>query len=197
MEERKESFDEYRIRIKGAGTKNNHPFEIRNSWGVYDYYKAYRHQQFAARKKHLNQKEYFRLIRLVNSMLMDKFIEDKRLKLPYDMGEILALGYNHSLKIVDGKVKTSRGVDWDKTLRLWYEDAEAEKNKTLIRREYVVGMDVQYRKLHAHYKNKSFYRFKMHREKLELLRRSVKNSSFELPYFVDTTAISIKALYNG
>lgn len=196
MERTEETYKEYSKRIRGVGKKNNHPFEIRNSWGVYDYFKYYRKKQCENKKSYIPTEQYYKLIRTVNSRLCDVLLEEKRLELPLNMGTLEVIGFEHTIKLVDGKVKTSRMIDWYNTLKLWYEDPEAEKNKTLIRFEAPIGVSVKYRKRDATYPNKSFYGFVLHREKKNLLSRKLKNNSMELPYFVDTK-INAKALYDG
>jgi hypothetical protein len=54
--------------------------------------------------------------------------------------------YDASIKIVDGKVKTNLPIDWDKTLKLWYEDEEAYKQRTLIKMEEKEIYKVHYNK---------------------------------------------------
>nr|DAU83974.1 MAG TPA: hypothetical protein [Crassvirales sp.] len=33
----------------------------------------------------------------------------------------------------DGEIITNLPIDWDSTLKLWYEDEESYKNKTIVR----------------------------------------------------------------
>jgi hypothetical protein len=37
--------------------------------------------------------------------------------------------------IKNGKLKVSAPIDWDKTLKLWYEDEESFNKKTLVKVE--------------------------------------------------------------
>src|SRR5690554_6806468 len=68
----------------------------------------------------------------------------------------------------DGELIFHAPIDWDKTLRLWYEDEEAHKNKTLIKVENREVFKRFYNKLRANYKNKSFYDF--------LLNKNIKTN---------------------
>ena len=39
------------------------------------------------------------------------------------------------MKIINGKLVYNNPIDWDATLRLWYKDEEAFKEKIVIKRE--------------------------------------------------------------
>jgi len=50
------------------------------------------------------------------------------------------------ISIVDGKLVTNLPIDWDATLRLWYEDKESFDNKTFVRVENEEIYKVYYNK---------------------------------------------------
>jgi hypothetical protein len=50
------------------------------------------------------------------------------------------------VSIVDGKLVTNLPIDWDATLKLWYEDKESFENKTLVRVESEEIFKVYYNK---------------------------------------------------
>lgn len=65
----------------------------------------------------------------------------------------------------DGKkVKTNLPIDWQATLKLWYEDEECMKNKQLVRINIPEIFRVHYNRNKANYNNKSFYQFSTNRE---------------------------------
>jgi hypothetical protein len=43
--------------------------------------------------------------------------------------------FNTYVKFQNGEIKTNRGVDWNATLKLWYEDNDAKENKILVKSE--------------------------------------------------------------
>ena len=60
------------------------------------------------------------------------FIKGNDVTFPHRMGTLEARKIKSSISFKDGKLKTNLPVDWDKTLKLWYEDVESFNNKTLI-----------------------------------------------------------------
>ena len=81
--------------------------------------------------------------------------------------------------IVDGKLVTSLPIDWDKTLKLWYEDKEAFDNKILVRIETEEVFKVYYNKQNANYNNKSFYEFKPNREIKRKLSKHAREGNLD------------------
>ena len=75
------------------------------------------------------------------------------------MGRLEVRKRSNSIKFKDGKVVTDLPVNWDATLKLWYEDEESYNNKILIREENKETFRIHYNKIKANYNNKSFYQF--------------------------------------
>ena len=78
------------------------------------------------------------------------------------------------ISIVNGKVTTNLPVNWNATLKLWYEDPESYNNKTLVRLEYEEIFRVYYNKSNANYNNKSFYEFRPIRDIKKGITRNIK-----------------------
>ena len=70
-------------------------------------------------------------------------------------------------------------IDWDRTLKLWYEDKEAFKNKTLIKVEEKEIYKVYYNRNIAEYKNKSFYQFNINKDLKRKLKQTIKEGSLD------------------
>ena len=81
--------------------------------------------------------------------------------------------------IVDGKLVTNLPIDWDATLKLWYEDEEAFNNKTLVRIENEEVFKVYYNKKEANYNNKSFYEFKPNRDIQRSLTKHIRAGNLD------------------
>ena len=79
------------------------------------------------------------------------------------------------VKIVDGKLKIGYPINWDKTIKLWYKDEEARKNKTLLRYEPKYIYHIKYNKYHAMYENQVFYEFDVNRFIKRALVKSINN----------------------
>lgn len=69
--------------------------------------------------------------------------------------------------------------DWNATLNLWYEDAEAYKNKTIIRIPETEVFSVKYSRRTAYYKNSLFYSFSTNREFKNMLKAAIKEGNVE------------------
>ena len=103
-----------------------------------------------------------------------KLLMGEDIILPCKMGKIEVRKYNRSISIKNGKVVTNLPIDWDRTLKLWSEDEEAYKERTLIKMEEKEIFKVHYNKAKADYTNKSFYQFNANRELKRTLKRNIK-----------------------
>lgn len=194
MEREGMTLKEYRY-SKGSG---EHVYAVNNSWGVYDYYKYYRHNRPRERSYYkMNEYQYYKLIRTVNEYLVDLLFSNARVELPDGLGELLVLNKPAKVSFKDGKLITNRPVNWDATLRLWFEDPQAEKNKTLVRWDTDNVVNIVYRKTKSSFKNKSFYEFQVIRRIKQRLSSLIAEKAFETPFFIDSTVDNIKKLYNG
>ena len=93
----------------------------------------------------------------------------------------------------NGKRYTSRKVNWDKTLELWYNDEEAYRNKTLLYFENDERLTIRYNKTKAEFKNKYYYEFKPSRD----IDRRVKNESVVSLIINREMSKQINGLYDG
>ena len=109
--------------------------KVKNSYGVYDGFKYYRKNKPKEHKYVLNESQYFSIIRKVNKLLGEELINGEDVTLPYRLGRLEIRKYNAKIVIDGKKIRTNLPIDWDRTLKLWYEDKESYKNKTLIKVE--------------------------------------------------------------
>ena len=148
------TIEEY-ISIHNSG---EHKYAVTNSYGVYDYFKYYRHNRPRDKSYYkMNEYQYYKLIRTVNEYLVDLLFKNARVELPNRLGELVIMNNEPRVYFKDGKLKTNRPINWDATIRLWFEDPEAEKKKTLIRWESDRILGIFYKKNNAIYQNKTFY----------------------------------------
>jgi hypothetical protein len=150
-----------------------------NSYGVYDAYKYYRKNKPKDKQYILTESQYFTIIRKINNLLIESLLEGNDIILPSRLGKIELRKYKAKV-IWDGKqVKTNLPIDWDKTLKLWYEDIESYKNKVLIKMEEKNLYKLCYNKRSAEYINKSFYQFNFNREFKIKLKNKIKEGSID------------------
>lgn len=168
-----ESLIEFKKRVRKA--TEHHKHKIRNSLGVYDGYKYYRKNKPSDKKYILSESQYFAIVRQMNNLLADEIIKGNEIKLPHRMGTIEVRKYEKSVKIGDdGEVKTNLPIDWDNTLKLWYEDEEAYKDKTLLRLDEQEIYKIIWNKENANFNNRSFYELVFNRDLKLRLKHNIK-----------------------
>ena len=148
--------------------------KVRNSYGVYDGYKYYRKTKPKDSKYVLSESQYFAIIRKINELFVEAILSGEDVVLPCRMGRIELRKSTPNIKLENGKVKANLPIDWDKTLKLWYEDEEAYKNKTLVKIEEKEVYKIYYNRGLAEYTNKSFYLFNFNRDLKRRLKTNIK-----------------------
>lgn len=169
---------EFLDRVKKVDGPREH--KVRGSWGVYDAYKWYRKNKPNDKKYVLTESQYFAIIRRFNLALRDNLINGEDVKFPLRMGQLEIRKYNSIITSEGKKIKTNLPIDWNTTLKLWYEDPQAYREKFLVRINVPELFRVYYNKNTANYNNKSFYQFTPNRELKLGLKHSIKeNSEFD------------------
>lgn len=153
--------------------------KIRNSIGVYDAYKYLRKNKWKDVGRRLTEHEFYTIIRKINNLLADELLNGNDITLPSMMGKLELRKYDSKIYIKDGKVKSNLPIDWDSTLKLWSEDEEAFKNKSLIKMEEKELFKVLYNKSRASYENKSFYAFEVNRDLKVKLKQKIKSGAID------------------
>lgn len=171
--------------------------KIRNSWGVYDYYKYYRTHRPNEHKYVLYECVYFAIIRKVNKILADEICKGFDVELPHRLGILRPVKRETRTWEHNGKLRTNKLVDWDKTLELWYNDEQAYKNKYLIYRDVKDVPKCIYDKRTAIFKNKYYYEYSPCRDlKLKLIK-SFNTKALELESIFNRAKFNdIKGLYD-
>ena len=144
------------------------------SFGLRDYYRYYRRHY-----KVLNEIQFGQVIEVVNSLLRDKLLSGDTIKFPKSMGKLELRKWGTNVRLENNKVKTNRPIDWDATLKLWYEDKEAEQQKILIRREVKDVYSVAYIKTRADYKNRVFVKWTTARPLKRLIKDRIINQGLD------------------
>lgn len=166
-------YKEFRSKLMKADTPKKS--KVRNSWGVYDAYKQIRKNDWYDIGRPLKEHEFYSIVRGINDLLAKEIVKGNTIKFPHNMGELELRKYKPEVKIVDGKLKIGYPINWDKTIKLWYKDEEARKNKTLLRYEPKYIYHIKYNKYHAMYKNQVFYEFDVNRFIKRALVKSINN----------------------
>lgn len=169
--------DEFRRQLLKVDKPRKH--KIRNSLGTYDAYKYIRKNKWFDIGQPVTEHQFYSIIRRMNNLLAEELLNEHDIVLPCKMGIIEVRKYDARISIKEGKIKTNLPVDWDRTLKLWSEDEEAYKERTLIKMEEKEIFKVCYNRIKANYNNKSFYEFVVNRDLKRRLKQRIKRGNFD------------------
>ena len=172
------SYQDFKSVIQGLQNTRTH--KITNSLGVYDAYKYIRKNKWFDIGRPLTEHEFYQIIRRVNNYLAEELVNGNDITFPNRMGK-LELRKRNSLPVIDknGSLKVTYAIDWDSTLKLWYDDEEAFNSKTLVKLPERNIFRVKYNKDTANYNNKSFMEFQVNRDIKTRLKQKIKNNEID------------------
>lgn len=177
QEEKNKRLADFLNSIKRVNEPRIH--KVKNSYGVYDGFKYYRKNRPKEHKYVLTESQYFSIIRRINELLGEALINGEDVTLPYRLGRLEIRKYEARITTDGKKVRTNLPIDWDRTLKLWYEDKESYKNKTLIKVEEKEIYKVYYNRNIAEFTNKAFYQFDVNRELKRRLKQNIKEGKLD------------------
>ena len=151
--------------------------KIHNSYGTKDAYRWCIKNKYISRS--LSEKDFRIIVNTINQYFQDRLLQGYDIKLPEMMGVIEIRKYKTHIGFEDGKLMTNMAVDWDKTLKLWYEDKESYDNRKLVRCDTKERFKIFYNKTKAKYNNKVFYRFSFTRDIRIKLKNIINNQGFD------------------
>ena len=166
-------FKDFRKSMLKLNDKRHH--KIKNSIGVRDICRMCKKNNKFKTVGSVSEHEFYTIVRTVNTLLAEELAKGNDVKFPMRMGQLEVRKFNTYVKLINGKIRTNRGVDWNATLKLWFKDDEARENKTLVKVESKEGFTIFYNRKVANYNNKSLYQFKPHRELLMAVKNNGKN----------------------
>ena len=158
--------------IKNVTKSRNH--SIKNSVGVEDFL-----YEYLKENKDISSSTIRSIIKNINLELANSLSSGKEIKFPRQMGSLELRSNDTYVRFKDGKLKTNRMIDWNATLKLWYEYPKYKDSKTLVREESPQIFRVHYNKNKAIYNNKTFYDFLPNRELKIKLKNNIKKNKIE------------------
>ena len=178
MTQKNIEYDAFKSSIQHLQENRTH--KITNSLGVYDAYKYIRKNKWFDIGRPLTEHEFYQIIRRVNNYLAEELVNGNDITFPNRMGK-LELRKRNSLPVIDknGSLKVTYAIDWDSTLKLWYDDEEAFNNKTLVKIPERNIFRVKYNKDTANYENTSFMEFQVNRDIKTRLKQKIKNNEID------------------
>lgn len=149
-------------------------FKVSGSWGVHDALNYIRKNKWFNIGKPLKESEFYSIIRNINDLLAENFTNGNEIYFPQGMGKLelrkIEKGVFFNNK---GKLVNTYPIDWDATLKLWYNNDEAKDNKVLVRRATKYDYKIHYNKHNAHYKNQIYYDFVPNRFMQRALKENI------------------------
>lgn len=166
-------YEDFESKVLKRNTKKK--FKISGSWGVGDIYRSLRKKGWEGFKKPVKETEFYAVIRKINMLLAELLACGYPVAFPFGMGNLELRKFPGQARIVNGKVKVNYPINWHETLRLWFTDEEARKNRILIRFEQPYIYHIKYNRFKANYPNKCYYEFVLNRE----IKKALKNNIAE------------------
>lgn len=122
---------------------------------------------------------YFDILNRVNLEIEELLLQGNIVKLPSVFGELSIRMKILKVGIKNGKLFNKKPIDWENTLKLWYEDEEAAKSKKLVKIETDVSYRLYYPKIRAKYKNKSCISMRSNRHFRARMTDRICNTDFQ------------------
>ena len=169
--------DEFRRRILKVNGPRKH--KINNSLGVYHMYKFIRKNKWFDIGGPISEHDFYSIIRTINNYLAELLSRGHDINLPCQMGRLEIRKYDAKITLQGDRVITNLPIDWNKTLKLWSEDEDAYKERTLIKMEEKEIFEVYYNRIKANYNNKSLYEFAVNRDLKRRLKQRIKSGNFD------------------
>lgn len=165
------TFKEYR---KSILSKNRHK-------NIYSQYRMkYLSRQVKKRlKSKLDDLLIAKIIGDLNKECTNYLLKYGEITFPANIGKIEIRKVKTKVWLEDGKVRTTKPIDWCKTLKLWYEDAEAAQKKILLRRPDEYKYYIMYNRISSNYKYSQFYIFDVIKETNRRLSILICNNEFD------------------
>ena len=176
-----EDFTQFSKDIKKVNGPRHH--KVTKSIGVYDRYKYIRKHKWMNIPRPLTEHEFYTIIRQMNMALCDIIVSGSEVVLPYRMGSLELRKKPARMSIENGKLVTNLPIDWDATLKLWYEDKDALESQTLVKVENEDIFKVCYDKARADYTNMCFYEFKPNRSLKQRITQKAKLGKLDATSF--------------
>lgn len=169
--------DEFRRKVLKVDHSRNH--KVKNSIGVYDIYKHIRKNKWYNIGQPITEHQFYTIIRQVNNVLADNLLKGNDIVFPNKMGRLEVRKFEPIIRFDDNKLTVRLPIDWDRTLKLWSEDEEAYKERTLVKMEEKEIFKVCYNKTRADFPNKGFYQLQINRDLKIALKKKIKLGNFD------------------
>lgn len=171
------NFEEFRDTVQKK--KSQKKFKVKNSFGVYDVFKTLRKNKWEGIGTPLKEHTFYTIIREINSHLATELSKGETIIFPARMGRLELRKKCQGVSIVNNHLENTYPINWNNTIRLWFDNAIARSKRTLLRDENKTGYFVKYCKKFANYENQSFYQFSLNRFIKRALKENIKKGKVD------------------
>ena len=173
-----QTFDEFLKEVKHVSGPRVH--KITNSLNTIDGFYYYRRIKPKDKELVLKDIQYLSIIREMNLLLVDSLIRNKSFRLPSGMGLIEILKIPSKSWINDNdELETTKPINMNETLRLWYEDEECRKNRTYVRYDNEYTFRIKYIKKTCTYRNNIYFNINFGRYLKKKLKDTIVAGNYD------------------
>jgi len=173
-----QSFEDYAKEVQNVHGNRKHKItRSQNTISGFGYYRKIRPKE---KEFVLKDKEYLSIIREMNNLIADYLIENKSIRLPDGFGKIEVVKYETKSWIDEsGRFISTKKIDMNSTIRLWYEDEESRINKTLVRYDDEFVFRFNYPQYGRTYKYNGYYSIKFNRQLQQKLKLAIHAGNYD------------------
>lgn len=151
------SYSDFRKKALKAFGKRH--FKVKKSRELRDVYTWVKKNKWLNIGQPLTEREFGLIIKGINKAFQDQLLQGKTIKFLYGMGRLELRKKNTEIHYKDGELINKNVIDWQTTLKLWYEDEECYKKRKLVYFNNKETFKVYYNKSCANFTNRIFYQF--------------------------------------
>lgn len=167
-----ETYREYSNKIRKVSEPRR--INITNSYTTRNAFTYYRNNRIQTKDYVLQDVEFDKIIKRCNELIIEELCAGRDFSLPYGLGKLTLRKY---------KVRHSREnnklVDWNRTLKLWYEDKECEEEKFLVFSEDNYKYKLICNIYSSPCKNRKYFAFKPSRVLLKRINKLVSERKLD------------------
>ena len=134
------------------------------------------------KSKVVSEDTYSKIIRRINELLIEELLQGQIINLPYNMGNIILTSKQSKVFMKNGKLVRTAPINWEETLKLWYENSKAFNKKIRVRNLPSTIYRIRYCKSRVSFKNQQYYRFIPCRT-LKLKLKELLNNNIGVPAY--------------
>ena len=174
----KQTFEDYLKEVQNVHGSRKH--KISGSKNTIDGLRYYRKIRPREKEFVLTDKEYLSIIREMNNLVVDYLIENKSIRLPAGFGKLEVVKYETKSWIdEDGRFMSTKKIDMNSTLKLWYDDEESRLNKTLVRYDDEFIFRFYYPQRGRMYKYNGYYSIRFNRNLQQKLKLAIQAGNYD------------------